>query len=95
MPRTAKKFCDPDLGIFLYYLILFKSSSYEKNLKKTKENNLIIDKEGNSNLGVVCSMKNDKGIRLLGDHQEVAHRPELGEHGKQVRLKQEQSYSKD
>jgi hypothetical protein len=53
------------------------------------KNNLIIGEYGNSNLGVVCSMKNDKGIRLLGNHQEVAHRPELGEHGKQVRLKQE------
>jgi hypothetical protein len=38
-------------------------------------------------------MKNDKRIRLLGHHQQVAHRPELGEHGKQVRLKQERSYS--
>jgi|LakMenEpi03Aug12_release.lakeMendotaPanAssembly.Ray.scaffolds.fasta_scaffold4847380_1 hypothetical protein len=52
------------------------------------KNNLFIGEEGTPNLGVVCSMKDDKGIRLLGDHQEVAHRPELGEHGKQVRLKQ-------
>jgi hypothetical protein len=57
------------------------------------KNNLIIDEVGNSNLGVVCSMKNDKGVRLLGDHQQVAHGPELGEHRKQVRLKQERSYS--
>jgi hypothetical protein len=57
------------------------------------KSNFIINVKGNSNLGVVCSMKNDKGIRLLGNHQEVAHRPELGEHCKQVRLKQERSYS--
>jgi hypothetical protein len=75
-----------------------------KNFKKYKKdvhidifsklrNNLFIGEEATPNLGVVCSMKNDKGVRLLGDHQEVAHRPELGEHGKQVRLKQERFYS--
>jgi hypothetical protein len=40
-------------------------------------------------------MKNDKGVRLLRNHQQMTHRPELGEHGKQVRLKQERFYSED